>query len=156
MKNLEVPKRFENAVTKLYQAFHNGELQAADCEMCAVGSICDGHIHWAAYTDFGDPKSKIGVVTKTENEDHLRLGKKVIDDTGYSIMEILTIEKVFLFAMNFKSYDEITENQAKSLQFKGLCAVIEYLCKLDGLENVMDFTSLFETENNKPKHELTF
>ena len=44
----------------------------------------------------------------------------------------------------------------KEQQFKGLCAVVEYLCELDGIPNVMDYTSLFETKEGKPVKELTF
>ena len=42
----------------------------------------------------------------------------------------------------------------RELQFKGLCAVIEYLCGLDNVENVMSIKSLFEFENDVPKKQL--
>ena len=41
MKNLQLPIRLENAITKLYNAFHNGELNSLDCRHCAVGNLCD-------------------------------------------------------------------------------------------------------------------
>lgn len=40
---MKTTKRFDNAVTKLYNAFHNGELNAMDCTMCAVGNMCDNN-----------------------------------------------------------------------------------------------------------------
>lgn len=53
------------------------------------------------------------------------------------------------------SHHDTTENTSKDEQFKGLCAVVEYLCELEGIPNVMDYTCLFETDNNEPKHQLT-
>lgn len=42
MKNQS--ERFTNAVTKLYNAFHKGTLNAWDCKACAVGNICDNSV----------------------------------------------------------------------------------------------------------------
>ncbi|MBO6632862.1 MAG: Na(+)-translocating NADH-quinone reductase subunit F, partial [Psychroserpens sp.] len=44
----------------------------------------------------------------------------------------------------------------KDLLFNGLSEVVRFLCQLDGVPNVMDYTKLFETENNRPKYELTY
>jgi hypothetical protein len=43
----KVPKRFEDAVTKLYNAFHNGDLEAGNCSKCAVGNMCDNNANWS-------------------------------------------------------------------------------------------------------------
>ena len=44
---MKTTKRFEKAVTRLYDAFHNGELYAYDCSKCAVGNMCNGNSAWA-------------------------------------------------------------------------------------------------------------
>ena len=155
MKTLkqELPKRFEQAVTKLYNAFHTGDLNAYDCEKCAVGNIC-GNSNWS------EPTAKFIKMTNTHTKFEL-VGNDIfnIENTGYSAFELRCIEKIFMFGilggkMYFDRYKHIGET--KHNQFRGLCAVIEYLCELDGIPNIMDYKSLFEVENDKAVNELTF
>jgi len=50
MENLlktELPKRFTDAVSKLYNAFHKGELNAMSCTKCAVGNLCNNNESWS-------------------------------------------------------------------------------------------------------------
>jgi hypothetical protein len=48
------------------------------------------------------------------------------------------------------------KRNTKEFQFKGLEAVVKYLCELDGISNVMDYTSLFEyNDKNEPIKELS-
>lgn len=144
MKNL--PIRLENAITKLYAAFHNGELQASNCTMCAVGNICDNSMEWANKFGHGmDTEMNVLVQITSYNYGYRKLYSK----NGYSGLELHTIEKLFLESMIGL---DIT---LKETQFKGLCAVVEYLCELDNIPNVMDYTKLFETENNQPKYQLS-
>ena len=42
----------------------------------------------------------------------------------------------------------------KDLLFLGLHTTIEFLCKLDNIPNVMDYSKLFEFENDVPKYKL--
>ena len=42
----------------------------------------------------------------------------------------------------------------KDLLFNGLNTTIEFLCKLDNIPDVMDYSKLFEFENDAPKYEL--
>ena len=155
MKNLQLPIRLENAITKLYNAFHKGELNAMDCGHCAVGNLCDNNHYWltSRMIDFG----KIGRISNLDNK------------TGYNRKELATIEclfiygvkkynRIFLFNNNIDALD-IKQNPSlkplqRELQFKGLCAVVEYLCELDNIPNVMDIQSLFEYENDAPKKQL--
>src|SRR5690606_25739293 len=129
---METTPRFENAVTKLYKAFHESRLTAFDCRASAVGNLL-GHGCRC--------RGGKGV-----------LGNPVISSSqfpnksGYSGVELGKIEDVFLSAHK-DNFTMATKDQ----QFKGLCVVVEYLCELDGIPNVMDYTSLFETENDKPK-----
>lgn len=143
---MKTTERFDKAVTKLYNAFHNGELNAMDCKMCAVGNMCDNTEEWVLNYE---------------------------SDTGYSQFELENIEKVFMqgyipetetwrvVEKRFKGniladgWDaKLVNKDNKDLCFIALCAVIEYLCELDNTPNVMDYTKLFETENNQPKYQL--
>ncbi len=159
MKNLKAPERFENAVTKLYEAYHNGNLQKANCSCCAVGNLLNGYIGW--YEIFCDGRIRI------KKESLYKEEIEKIEITGYSWREMAMVEK--LFELNtiydhFKhgvgrvylsdEYVNITPEQYKQDQFKGLEAVVIYLCKLDNLPNIMDYTSLFSTETKKELSEV--
>lgn len=137
--------RFNNAVTKLYNAFHNGELISMDCAKCAVGSIVGGS-GWSTLTwrfiDF--PQHDL--------EDIPNILK-----TGYSAKELREVERIFMFGYSTqKTYGSgvYRTKETKEDQFIGLCHVVEYLCELEGIPNVMDYTKLFETENDVPAYKL--
>ncbi len=139
------PTRLEAAVVKLYKAFHSGKLDAANCSMCAVGNICDNSSIWGSF--FSHRVDMWG--------DHLlgirpfeTYGKFIFKENGYTGVELHNVERIFLEQFIGHKIDD------KEAQFNGLCAVVEYLCWLDGVENVMDYTRLFETENDVPKYEL--
>lgn len=132
---MKTTERFEKAVTKLYTAFHDGLLNSFDCHSCAVGTICDGDNKWF----FKILSRKIG--------DPVFPSKKVIDSM-YSTFELGRIERIFVDNVPSKY------SKNKEYQFKGLCAVVEYLCELDGIPNVMDYSSLFEYNENGAKNKL--
>lgn len=134
----ETTPRFNNAVTKLYNAFHNGTLDAFDCTACAVGNICNNQAEWSDLKGFicENPYAE-------QNKGHY-----IIKQTGYSVNELIKVEIIFV--------EHVSLSNSEEDQFKGLCSVVEYLCELDGIPNVMDYTCLFETENEKPKYELIF
>ena len=140
---MKTTKRFENAVTKLYTAFHEGTLNAGNCEHCAVGNICDNNYEWADFTGWS---SKLGVLRVGGSKAY-----EAIKNTGYSPSEIVRIEYVFLKAQGINGYMDIKDENAinKEYQFKGLCAVVKYLCELDDIPNVMEVQSLFEYEGEK-------
>ena len=125
----KLPVRTENAITNLYTAFHNDELDSYNCSHCAVGSMCDNDNDWAEIRDHAFAAMNLNVSVKAI---------KTIEKTGYTPFEIYEIEKIFITEVPF----ELRQN--KEAQFKGLCAVIEYLCELDGVDNVMEIQSLFE------------
>lgn len=70
----------------------------------------------------------------------------VIEETGYTLSELLVVEKLFM--------SQVTKVETRDTQFDGLCKVVEYLCELDALPNVMEFQSLFETARGSPAKEL--
>lgn len=128
---MKLPIRLENAITKLYTAFHSGQLKASDCKTCAVGNICNNNYDWnnAVRTMV----SKYGVASR-----HIDINfiNETIIKSGYSVKELAEIELRFITEALFK-----TGTETKETQFKGLCAVVEYLCELDNIPNVMDYTN---------------
>ena len=148
---MQTPIRLEQAIIKLYTAFHNNTLDPEDCTACAVGNILDNHESWKHLSnEHGSLQlNYIGTV-------HQRLGRKF---NGYTPQELLEIEKVFLEACGFKTplchYNPKPQNPIdKESLFNGLCAVVSFLCSLDNIPNVMEYSKLFEYENNEPKYQL--
>ena len=148
---MNTPKRLEAALIKLYHAFHADKLNPEDCTSCAVGNMLDNYDSWKHLSDsHGSMElSYVGTV-------HQRLGRRF---NGYSPLEILEVEKVFLQACGFKTplchYNEKPKNpRDKELLFNGLCAVVALLCKLDDVPNVMDYSKLFEYEQDEAKYAL--
>lgn len=144
---MKTTERFDNAVSKLYTAYHSGELSGMQCHMCAVGNICNNNSSWY------EPVAKSRPHTKGTYLDDTKLPlicdvleNETIKKTGYSGNELAKVESIFV---SHSYYDE-----TKETQFKGLCAVVEYLCELDNIPNVMDYRKLFESENNEPKYQL--
>ncbi len=148
---MQVPKRLEDALIKLYDAFHNDELNPECCSACAVGNILDNHDSWKHLSDtHGSLQlSYVGRV-------HQQLGRTF---NGYSPFELLQIEKVFLEACGFKTplchYDAKPRNpRSKEVLFGGLSAVVAFLCELDGIANVMDYSKIFEYDQDNPVYKF--
>jgi len=149
--------RFETAITKLYNAFHKGELDAMDCQHCAVGNLCNNSNEWVN-TSFRSQWGKSNRINTFNNK------------TGYSRKELAIIEALFIFGVKspetkkqlfnnvISAYHiknkSFTKEEQLELQFKGLCAVVEYLCELDNIPNVMDVQSLFEINTTKKVEEI--
>lgn len=127
--------RFEAAINKLYSAYHSNSLNPECCKQCAVGSILDKQDSWRHLSDkHGSLElNYVGLV-------HQRIGRRF---NGYTPQELLLIEAAFLKACGFKiplRYENAKPNlNATDALFDGLCAVIELLCKLDGIPNIMDY-----------------
>jgi len=148
---MKTSKRLEHAITKLYIAFHSGTLNPEYCKSCAVGNICDNTDTWNYLTDsHGSLKlSHIGILNEN-------FGRKI---HGYSPKELLQVEIVFLKGCGFGVPLTLNSKRPvnptdKDLLFNGLNATIEFLCMLDNIPNVMDYSKLFEFENNSPIYEL--
>lgn len=136
---METPKRFTDAVTKLYTAFHEGNLYSNNCSACAVGNII-GHGRWRGssyieYVERNIPCIKRIYLFEQKN------------DSGYSLEELAMVEYLFIKC--------IGDQETKENHFKGLCSVVKYLCELDNIPNVMDIQSLFEYKGNQPKKQLS-
>lgn len=142
---MKTTQRFEQAVAKLYQAFHQGTLNPESCTQCAVGNILDNKDFWKHLSDsHGSMKlNYVGLVNQN-------LGKRF---NGYAPIELLQIEKAFLKAcgynlpLNFNR--SMNEKPNKDTLFKGLEAVVSQLCTFDNLPNMMDCSRLFHYERPK-------
>jgi hypothetical protein len=148
---MKLTTRLDQAISKLYSAFHNNTLHPECCKQCAVGNILDNKDFWKHLSDnHGSLQlNYVGLVNQ-------KIGKRF---NGYTPYELLQIEAVFLKACGFqlplhhknKKPNNPTDKEAL---FNGLSAVVAFLCQLDGVENVMDYSKVFEIEDNKPRYEL--
>lgn len=148
---MKTTHRLESAIKKLYTAFHNNTLNPECCRQCAVGNILDNTESWKHLSD-----SHGSLVLNYVGRVHQTLERQF---NGYSPLELLQIEHTFLKACGFEVPLHYKNNKPKNptdkdVLFDGLSAVIDFLCKLDGIDNVMDYTKLFEVENDKPKYIL--
>lgn len=136
-------RRFDRAIEKLYIAFHNNTLHPECSKQCAVGNICNNTDSWRHLSDRhgSTTLNYVGLVNQN-------FGKRFF---GYTPLELLQIEAIFLKAcgyslpLNHKGTrpDDPTD---KEILFKGLSAVIHFLCSLDDIDDPLDFSKLFETE----------
>lgn len=137
-----VSKRFDEALKKLYKAFHNNTLNPEDCKQCAVGNILDNNDSWKHMTNVhGSTKlNYVGLV-------HQNLGRRF---NGYLPIELLKIEASFLEGCGYrlgKTYCHKPDYyKNKDILFNGLNAVVATLCELDGVKNVLDCSFLFDYE----------
>ena len=79
---------------------------------------------------------------------------------GFTPLEILHIEKTFLKHCGYRvPLDHRNERPKDPLNkdrlFEGLCGVITYLCKLEGIPNITDYSKLFETSKTVIKEEIS-
>ena len=131
--------RLEQALNKLYQAYNKDALIPNCAIQCAVGNICDNKDMWRHLTDaHGSEKlNYVGLVNES-------LARRI---NGYLPSELLKTEAIFLNACGYSLPLKHNARHrkipiSKDVLFDGLVAVIEYLCVLDGITNVMDYTSL--------------
>ncbi|MFD1162746.1 Na(+)-translocating NADH-quinone reductase subunit F [Hwangdonia seohaensis] len=148
---MKTSNRLESAIKKLYTAYYSNQLFPECCKQCAVGNILDKTDGWQHLSDYHGALqlNYIGRV-------HQNLGRKF---NGYSPLELLQIEAVFLTACGYQLPLHHKNNKPKipndnDVLFDGLIAVIGFLCELDGVSNTMDYTKCFELENDSPKYEL--
>lgn len=147
---MKTTERLDAALEKLYTAFHNDTLNPECCNNCAVGNICNHTDSWKHLSDdHGSLRlNYVGLV-------HQNLGRKF---QGYTPKELLGIEYEFLkgcgytLPLNHKSRRP-KDPTSKDTLFKGLAACIAYLCDLDNVENVMDYTALFQNKGNREERQ---
>ena len=137
---MKTTQRFDAAVSKLYNAFHNNTLNPLCCNQCAVGNILDNNDFWKHLSNYNGSLelNYVGLVNQN-------LGKRF---NGFTPIELLQIEMAFLSACGFQlplhSNNTSKKRITKDNLFKGLEAVVSKLCELDHIPNVMDCSKLFE------------
>ncbi len=145
---MKTTQRLDNALKKLYKAFHEDTLHPECCKQCAVGNILDNTDGWKYLTDLHGSVvlNYVGMVNQN-------FGRKL---NGYTPMELLQIEAEFLKGCGYSLPLDPNRKKPKNptdqeTLFNGLCKTVEFLCKLDGVENVLDYSKLFEFKNrNQP------
>ena len=138
---METSIRFDTAVKKLYKAFHDNTLHPEDCKLCAVGNILNNQDFWKHLSDDHGSLNLnyVGLINQ-------KLGKTF---NGYTPLELLQIEQAFLngcgyvLPLHHRNTKPLEPTNPDNL-FKGLIAVVETLCKLDNMPNVLDCSLLFE------------
>ncbi|WP_248723762.1 Na(+)-translocating NADH-quinone reductase subunit F [Seonamhaeicola sp. ML3] len=143
---MNTSQRFESAINKLYVAFNNNTLNPECCKQCAVGNILDNTDSWKHLSD-NHGSFQLNYVGKV----HQSFGRTF---NGYTPLELLQIEITFLKACGYQlplhHKNKKPENPTdKSVLFNGLSKVIELLCKLDDIPNVMDYQELFNHKKDK-------
>lgn len=138
--------RFEAAIKKLYAAFHNNTLNPECCTQCAVGSILGNNDAWRHLSDHHG-SFQLNYVGKV----HEMMGRRF---KGYLPSELLRIERAFLQGCGYQlplhhSNFKPKNPKDKALLFDGLCATLGILCTLDGIENTMNVSRLFHSENRR-------
>ena len=141
---MNISKRFDEAVNKLYLAFHNGYLNPECCKQCAVGNILDNNDNWKHLSD-EHGSLKLNYTGRV----HQNLGRRF---NGYTPLELMQIESAFLKGCGYElplhhKNRKPLDSTEKDILFKGLCAVVETLCELDCISNVMDCRVLFRYES---------
>jgi len=148
---LKTSKRFEAAIEKLYIAFHNNTLNPECCKQCAAGNILNNTESWKYLSD-DHGSTKLNYIGNF----HQNLGRRF---NGYTPLELLTIESIFLKACGYKlplhhKNGRPDNLKDKEVLFKGLSAVISHLCRIEGITNIMYYSKLLEYKNDKPKYQL--
>lgn len=144
-------KRLDNALKKLYNAFHEGTLHPECCKQCAVGNILDNTDAWKHLTDVHGSVALnyVGLV-------HQNFGRRF---NGYTPLELLQIEAEFLKGCGYtlplnRNVKKPKNPTDKEILFNGLCKTVAFLCKLDRIENVMDYSTLMNLKKPKIKINL--
>lgn len=143
---METTKRLDNALRKLYNAFHKGSLHPECCKQCAVGNILDNTDTWKHLTDLHGSVvlNYVGMVNQN-------FGRRF---NGYTPLELLQIEAEFLKGCGYtlpldRNCKKPINTTDKETLFQGLSKAVEFLCKLDGIENVMDYSKSFEIDKTR-------
>lgn len=154
--------RFEKAYNALVKAFFEGTLAKGDCAACAVGNIvadalespvvllvglsmaaCEkDNSFWKTLfmTDHGRQELRW---TRTGDEE--RRAHLLYSLTGYTEREMAAIEFAFETSTTIRLSDYLCKGEQAILedQYRGLCAVVDVMLKLDGIEHDPKYAAKF-------------
>lgn len=143
--------RFKNAIDALVYAFFNDTLGKGHCAACALGNIVawshgykKKHIKDACRipgTMYQSDDWTEAVWHRGQEEDDLL----VIEKTGYSSEELDRVETAFEGATRISvlAYHKYSKSEIMEDQYKGLMAVCEVLCDIEGIEDPQEYKELF-------------
>lgn len=165
-------ERFNNAITALVKGYLNETLTKGHCCACAVGNMvahCSNYeiikkvrqdgsigINWTKY----DITPEWGTVfltldngkQETQADRYLGEAEMQITSTGYTWRQLARIEFAFERATKI-SFDEYHISKAQEIdedQLKGLYAVVDVLCEIEGItdvKKVKKFKEMFVKSN---------
>lgn len=148
---MTLPQRLESALMKLYKAYNDDKLHPEDSCRCAVGNILDNKDFWKHLSDdHGSIRlNTIGLL-------HENLGRKF---QGYAPSELLQIEVAFLKGCGYSlplHHKGRKPNQPTNPDtlFNGLSSAIEALCKMEGIDPVLEFSIQFEAVRTSKRETL--
>lgn len=153
-------KRFENAISALVEAFFSGTLAKGSCCACAVGNIIHKSfgvkpiIEGETYEAIATYPSKCPVGGEwyeivIGDNDNLGVGMEQINATGFSLQEIINIENAFEVntTIGCGLYSKFSKSEIMEDQYKGLMAVVDVLCEIEGLD-YKEYKELFAYETH--------
>ena len=153
---MKTSKRFNNAISALVKGYMNNTLRKGTCTTCAVGNIVAASLGVEVDVSDNEQFDKYGewsnvFVTLDNGEQRIRLEyyqgapKYEIDATGYTVSELIRVESAFesntfIHNDNYKLHtmDEIEEDQ-----YRGLMAVLDVLCDIEGIEDPTPYKKMF-------------
>ena len=166
-------KRFNDAITALVKGYLSDTLAKGQCCACAVGNIIAYSMHYDIitrvneynylsmdWTEDGISPHWGEVFCSTEpgkqeinaHRYESSIAKDQIDSTGYTWQELANVEFAFEKATNISIADYL--NYSAELidkdQLRGLYAVVDVLCEIEGItdvKEVKEFKEMFVKSN---------
>jgi hypothetical protein len=163
MKTIE---RFDRAINALVTAFLQGTLAKGACHACAVGNICAASLNFKVKTGQGrlNPRfyweapyvgadwSNVFHTRIESGEQRLNINRYVgaakeeIDATGYSLEQLMLIEKAFESNTHiiYERYRRYSQAEIDADQYAGLVAVFNTLCEIEGIADPAPYVALLD------------
>ncbi|MGV3558344.1 hypothetical protein [Larkinella arboricola] len=166
---MKTPERFNRAISALVNAYFTDTLAKGDCNACAVGNIvaagygakvykdslgvlrCEVENNkWARFFLTHGKRQVIRSYRELINTPSIipyfvQLGLENIKITGYSMKELARVEAAFErnTAIHVKDYPTRTKEDISADQYNGLMAVVDVLCKIEGIAEATSYKALF-------------
>jgi len=151
-------ERVKTAERTLYDAFNKGELNAFTCQACAVHNLLKqdkAFLNKRKELGLG-PSWQIHGVCHRKNE--IEVYCDIITDppfhTQFSVLQLAKIERKFLEAWQEEEKLHIDYGTDKTIQFRGLMKVLDYLYELDGLKTPTETYNKFLSVLDEKEKEL--
>lgn len=150
----------------LIQAFHGDTLAKGSCRACAIGNIvahaygkktstnkhieCNGiSIHMWNRLFYTDADSNKQIFHSGEVNEMVE-ALKLLEKTGYAPEELAQVEYAFETStkLHHQTYTSHSKQEIMDDQYKGLCAVFDVLCEIEGLENSQEYKEMLVCDLN--------